>query len=351
MNKNKRSQVEQLIIENNVNVSDMYNKERKLTFIEETQMNANDTCTLSIIRKFNQFGKIENLIRDELNNKGKDLAEFNRENFKEFFGYFAWAKNSFSAAKSLIMSYLRWCCDKQITDNNVCSVLEDINYSIISHKAMFNKYYFRNLSELQETIENYRKKYASDSANLNFHIAEIAILLAWSGIKLKDVFELQEKDIDTQKGIVYIKSKKHYVILEPYVLQTIVNYIHSDEYIRDGDDNISRLIRPVRSTKISSAYLSVLVSRYFGDNKFNGLNELNGKIINYNKVYWSGIYSRARLKIGYEDFDVLDTQRMCEIFQEDYTKQKNPLTNIYLRKNEYRNYLEYMFGEELYKRD
>lgn len=336
-NKEDRSEVERIVIENEIDTSDMRNKERKFAFIEETQLTGKDEADANIIRRMNQLGRSENRI-------DKDFCEFNREEFIHFFEEYPWAYGTFSSIKSIIKLYLEWCRDNGLIDGKNIRELEDITYDIPSHQKMYDRYYFRNLSELVATVNQYKSKYINTPIELRFHIAEVAVLLAWSGVRLKDLLDINKGDIDEKNRTIFISNTKKLIYVPKDetldIIQVLVDYINSTEYVESD-----RLIRTTGKLKMTSGYVSALMSRYFGDNDLNGAD--NDKVVNYNKVYWSGLFSRAREdEIENGEFDSMDVERLGRLFQEDYTD--NPYSTS-KRLLEYHNYLSYMYGKEFYK--
>lgn len=336
-NKENRTEAERIIVENEIDTSDMRNKDRKLKFIEETQLTGDDKVDTNLIRRFNQLGRSENRVN-------KDFLEFNRSEFIHFFEEYPWAYGTFGSVKSLIKMYLEWGRDNKLTDGKNIRELEDITYDIPSHQKMYDKYYFRNLSELAETIESYSQKYSNVNVKIKFRITEIAILLAWCGVRLKDILEIRQSDLNESDRTIFVVGENKYIKVpkdESFdIFKVITDYRDSVDYV-DSD----KLIRSTNIINIKLGYVSALMSRYFGDSEFNGTD--NEKVFNYNKVYWSGIFSRAReYEIEHGELQNTDTEILGELFQEDYSD--NPYTTS-KRLLEYHTYLAYMCGKEYYK--
>lgn len=345
----EKSRVEELVIQNNINVSDMKNKERKLQFIETSYPNVAARSVIPIIRKFNQYGKVENEF-------DKDLMEFTMQDFIKFFEMFSWTYSSFMGNKSIIKSYLDWSRDNNLTSNFVCRTLESIDYSKPSHRKMYEKYYFKNFQELQETIEFYRAKCKKESSRSKFALCEIIIHLAWSGIELQDILNLKITDMDKDKKQVYIERLDSSVTLDSMIFNNMFFYTTIKEDNAEDYVESDRVIRTKDIGELSPSYVASLLSRMMGDNNTNtdieDISNNEPKAINYQKVFYSGLYYRAMLDEKTNgDIDRRDISRLNRLFKEKFTEYNNS-TAVAISKRliDYIDYLKYMYREEYYRK-
>jgi hypothetical protein len=345
----EKSRVEELVIQNNINVSDMKNKERKLQFIEATYPNAKDHSVIPIIRKFNQYGKIETEFE-------KDLMEFSMQDFIKFFEMFPWTYSSFMGNKSIIKGYLDWGRDNELTSNFVCRTLESIDYSKPSHRKMFEKYYFKNFQDLQDTIEFYKAKCKRNSSKLKFALCEIIIHLAWSGIELQDILSLKITDMNRNTKQVYIERLDKYVTLDSMIFSNMFFYVTLKEDDTEEYVESDRIIRTKDIGELSSSYVASLLSRMMGNNESNvdieDISDNEPKVINYQKVYYSGLYYRAMLdeKVHGQIYRA-NIERLNELFNENFIEgDDSSSVAISKRLIDYTDYLKYMYREEFYRK-
>lgn len=340
----EKSRVEQIIIENNIDIAVIRNKERKIKFIEDVYSNSVEKTLIAIVRKFKQYGTLE----EKFN---KDLIEFSLQEFIVLFETFPWTYSSFIGNKSIIKSYLDWARDNSLISNQICRTFESIDYNKPSHRKMYEKYYFKDFQELQYTIEQYRQKCKAQSSKLKFRLVEIIMHLAWTGIEMKDVVQLKINDIDRERRLIYVNRTNRYLSVEKIILDNLFDYFLLKEYNSEDYVGTDYVIRTAEISKFeSSSYLSSLISRFIGDNEYNADDNL--KSMTYQKVYFSGIFYRARLnEIAYGKIDRKDIERINEVFLENFTEY-DPATAVAISKKfiDYTDYLKYMYREEYYRK-
>ena len=350
----ERTRVEQLAISQDLNVSDMYNKERKLQFIQDIYGNYNDVTDetiMTMVRLFNQFGQYETKF-------GKDLFDMNTSEFIKLFEYFKWNRNSTAQKKSFIKSYLTWGYNNGLIDIQVIRELEEVKNDNVSKKDSFNKYYFKTYQDLARgmlyTVSTLSDNVRQIEEGTRMQTADVAIHLAWCGIKMKDVCKIRKQDINEKHNQIYIQSDNSYIDVPEdvpeSVMKSIVFYRDAEGYIlRDKNDNIHEyefcnseiLLRTQSVSKFTELSLSTLISKYFNYKKSG-----NPKVISYQRVYWSGVYCRAHeYERTHERFSGKDVETLSKVFHEQY----NSPSRISARLADYRDYCKHFYPKEEYK--
>ena len=338
-----RTRVEQLIISRELNTNNMYNKERKLQFIQDNYgdyKDVTDETIMSMIRLFNQFGQCETLF-------GKDLFDMNTSEFIKFFEYFHWNGNSVFQKKSFIKSYLIWGYNNNLINIQVIRELEEVKNNNVSKNNVFGNY-FKTFTDLQNTLNliiSRKDVIRSESLNLQIMTVKIAIYLAWFGIKLKDVCEIRKDQVNEKHNQIYIESENVYVNIPQDIMQEIVEYRDLEghrtrEEIEEtlGDSNM--LMKSVRHAKLAPTHISTLISKLLNSE------ENDYKQFSYQKIYWSGIYSRAHIyEQEHDRFKAGDTDVLRKVFGESY----NNVSRASMRLSDYRDYCKYFYPKEEYK--
>ena len=343
---NERTRVEQLIISQNLNTNNMYNKERKLKFIQDIYGNYNDVTDdiiISMVRLFNQFGKYEEQVSD----RGKDLFDMNTSDFIKFFEYFHWNGNSVLQKKSFIKSYLTWGYNNSLIGIQSIRELEEVKNDNVSKNSVFGNY-FKTFTDLQKTLELIllRKNASYNAENeIKLMTVKLAVYLAWFGIKLRDICEIKKDQVNEKHSQIYIESENIYINIPADVMQEIIKYRDINDYkveeetgqaLKESD----MLMISIRNTKLTSTYISTLISKMLNNE------ENDYKQFSYQKIYWSGIYSRAHI---YEQehgrFKAGDTVVLRKVFGESY----NNVSRASMRLSDYRDYCKYFYPKEEYK--
>jgi len=340
----ERNRVEQLVISQDLTTKDMYNKERKLQFIQDIYGNykdVTDETIISVVKLFNQFGQGETQF-------GKDLFDMNTGEFIRLFEYFKWSRNSIFQKKSFIKSYLTWGYNHGLIDIQVIRELEEVKNDNVSKRDVF-KSYFKTFDDLKNTLNLIidKRDIVNQREELKMQImtVKIALYLAWFGVKLKDVCEIRKDQINERHNQIYIESEKTYIDIPEDIMQQVIEYrdlegFRTKEEIEEtiGDSNM--LMKSVRKAKLSPTYISTFVSKLLNteDNDY--------KIISYQKVYWSGVYFRTHeYEKGNERIRLRDSEILTQMFKEQY----NSISRASARLSDYRDYCKHFYPREEFK--
>lgn len=341
---NNLNRVEKLVLLGDLNVSTMYNKDRKLQFIQDNfgLEGMTDTYIKYYIKIFNQLGKAEH----EYNT---DMFDFGITDFINLFEYFKWGSNSISNKKSLIKSYLNWGFDNKLISIDVIRNLERVNNDSISKRDVFEQYYFKDFDSLKQALD----KKVSDLKlvdNEQLDIAKIAVYLAWFGIKSEEICEIKKEDINEKHSQIYVSSRNLYIDIPKDIMFEIVSYRDSSGYMTNFKNNNNVfsgyadsliLMRSIQHAKLEYTYLSTKISKYFGNN--DSIDDGTDKIITYQKVYLSGLFYRAHeYEKENKSFKSSDTEVMSEVFQKKFKSVSASST----MKTQYENYCEHFFPRE-----
>ena len=337
------TRVGQLVINQDLNTNNMYNKERKLQFIQDIYGNYNDVSDdtiMSMVRLFNQFGQCENLF-------GKDLFDMNTSEFIKFFEYFKWSGNSVLQKKSFIKSYLTWGYNNNLIEIQVIREIEEVKNDNVSKRNVFGNY-FKTFTDLQNTLNLIlsRKNITYNAENeIQFMTVKVAIYLAWFGVKLKDICEIKKDQVNEKHNQIYIESEDVYINIPDDVMHEIIKYRDINQYkVEEKTGQVLKesdmLMISVRNTKLVSTYISTLISK-----TLNG-EENDYKQFSYQKIYWSGMYSRAHIyEQEHDKFKAGDTDVLRKVFGESY----NSVSRASMRLSDYRDYCRYFYPKEEYK--
>jgi len=328
--------IKSLIRENGINVSRMYNYDRKMKYIVEEGFNQKDNSIIATIRGFCAFGDREFVAN---NKKGKDICDFSINEIEELLKSISFYDTTFATRKSLVKKYVRWCYNQKIIPSSeIVRKIEGINNDILQKSVMYEKSFFDSYESLvnaiKERLTSPQKGFNERSLHAPYVIAEY---LLWYGIKSEYVVEIVKQDIDFENNRIWIKREnKWYYINNEDVMEYIHRSLNDDRYV-DSD----YLIRTQRHEKISVKDLSNWASRFFGDSR-----DLDGKekrVINYSKVYLSGQFERAYQREREDELAYYYTDtRMDEMFDIEAGS-----SSASQKVNEYYDYCDYFHRDRI----
>ena len=295
----------------------------------------NESCKITVINFFKRINKFELKIRKNLEDGySKEqfinlLSSFNNTNVPSFLN-----------CKSTIKKYIEYLCDNNVLDKCYLSNIESVNYDDIDTAHVFDMKFYKNFKTLQDAIE-LCLMVANRIDERIFSTQIAAIYMAWCGVKLEDALLIKKEDV--KEDCIYVNGKP--IFPNSTILEFIKDYRDETEYNSQARTVVTFkyvpsewLFRSTKAGQIDEKNMRIFI-RNLG--KY-GTDDGKGSILNYDKIYWSGIYCRA---YAYECengvIQVGDTQTINKVFQENNTKL---LANKRLRA--YRRYAEYFFGVE-----
>lgn len=318
-------------------LENLYNVHQKYDFIGYKYATTSNDNIVNILRTFNRLGNYENQF-------DKDICNFSYQEYKEMLAGFNIGYSSFSAIKTLVKTYLKWCRYYDLCDNNQISTFDQITKDVVPYKNQIVRYYVKDFNDLKEYIETCIKNMilVKSEYDILCHRAKIAMYLAWIGIKADHAVRITLKDFDEINKRIFVRDTNSYVELskfEPILVDELVHY----KMLAESNSDQLYLFYDETNTKDPSSYLKNIVSVLFGNNE-KVVNKGN-KRLSYTRVYLSGIFSRAT---QYADkVNLKDLETMGELFQEDYSG-KSGYSAMYRRYRDFMSYCEIMYPE-IYK--
>lgn len=334
MDKKRLERVKTLISEKGIDVTRMYNYDRKIQFIIEDGYSTKDSVIVSTIRTFCTLGDKEH----EFNNKsGKDISDFTAKEITNLLKNVGSQNSTFSVKKSLIKKYMRWCYDSKIIhDSQIVRDIEEIKNDIIDKKSVYQKLFFDSYDSLKSAII---EKLTLTGKGINdkslYAPYVVAEYLLWYGVRSEDVVEITKSDISINGDNVKIKTNSQLITIDNEDIAFYIDMCLKDDSYCKGD----YLIRTQRKDKITFEKLSSWASKYFGESKGN----IETRVIQYSKVYLSGQFDRAYKRECDEKMSYHYTDpRVSEMFEVEAGT-----TSAFSKLNEYYDYCDYFHSDRI----
>lgn len=242
--------------------------------------------------------------------------------------------NTFYANKSRIAGYLRWLSGQGLLDQRHLDAFHAIRFQEILPEQIFETRYFGSFDSLHQAIETTLRSAAKEDPHV-YDLQIAAIYLAWCGIPIEDAINLKKTALLSES----IQLGSRALVPEPQIMAHLCRYRDSEGYITRGKGLIHRkyphsefLLRTAGSHRVEDPRQLRVYIRTFG---LSGGEE---NIFNYDRIYWSGIFSRA---CTYEEkfgkLRATDLPLMEAVFQEHYSSSPA----AYKRLLEYQKYRDY----------
>ena len=296
-------------------------------------LNVADNSKLTVINFFKRVSRFELQIKKTLEDG------YSKEDFADLLSSLNNTNiPSFLNCKSTIKKYIEYLCDNDVLDKLYLSNIENVNYDDLDTSHVFDAKFFKDFKSLQDAIETcLLNAERIDERIFSTQIA--AIYMAWCGVRLKDALFIKKEDV--KDDCIYVKKQP--IFPNSTILEFVKDYRDETEYHSQARAIVTFkyipsewLFRSTKAGQIDEKNMRIFI-RNLG--KY-GTDDGKGSILNYDKIYWSGIYCRAYdYECKYGTIQIGDTQTINKVFHEQNTKQ---LANKRLRS--YRRYAEYFFG-------
>lgn len=241
--------------------------------------------------------------------------------------------------KSRIGKYLKWLQEKGVLEKEYVDNLYAIRYNAINANHVYDSKYFKDFESLQSAIES--TLWAAEKVDDSVFALQIsAIYFAWLGLRLEDALQVKKDDIKDD----CVKFRDRTIVPNSTIMAYLCDYRDAVDYESQAKGVIRLkytasewLFRTARSTHVDVPKVMRIFIRNFG---LAGNEEAN--IFNYDKVYWSGIFSRAH---EYEqengEIEAGNIPLLKELFNEKYPS----VSVAHKRLHEYQGFKQHFFSD------
>jgi hypothetical protein len=247
---------------------------------------------------------------------GKTLEDgFTREDYIALFSKFSsGVVMSFVVNKASVVKFINWLVEHDQLGVDTLETLNQIRYEDISFDDRYSREYFKSFDALREAVED-TILMAECADDTRFDTVVAAMYLSWFGIKPEDACNI-EKDGLTAAGVM-VNGKT--VFIPDSVLDFLKEYSEAEGFQQQARGLITHkyvpskyLLRTSKADHLDVKTLRTMITRFSqicdGGIKFQ-----------LDKIYWSGIYSRA---YAYECTNGLlkpfDFKTLESVFNETY---------------------------------
>lgn len=244
--------------------------------------------------------------------------------------------NTFDSVKSKIKGFLKWLCDNGNCPEELLESWQSIRFSDIDRSDFYDRYYFKNYSELCDTIQGVFGEVSSE-----YDTFKSAAILVWFGIDIKDLPSILKDDLNESAGYIVAPVTKRKIYLPKAAVKQLESYKNADAFVsaKFGGCTVpyaesQYLFRSYKNEQFTVAQLtniSAAANRAAAD---------CGKVFQWSRIFLSGLYKR-----------LLDTENQFgEIGKTNYDKLRDffgeSLSEQILSQKykEYQAYREYMYS-------
>lgn len=291
--------------------------------------------------------KAKNVITSFLSLKPEvKFSDLTRDDLIEMFSMLALiSQNSFHNRKSEIKDFAKWMKENEYATDEIIYNISSIQYSDIDRTPYFEKYYFKDLTDLYDAMEEVFSERGSE-----FDTFRVTAILVWCGLEVKDICEILKSDVDEDEmKIICAKSDKtiHFSDEIEHIWKFIVDYRDSDSY--DSRKLGGRTLKYMNSKYLLRSYKSAHYTVPLLSNLAITANRVakkreDEKLFQLNRISLSGLYYRIyqhENENGKIDKTDLNTLQLFFRVSGALTAQKKlELTRKY---NEYREFRDYFY--------
>lgn len=246
--------------------------------------------------------------------------------------------NSFITTKSKVMDFAKWMFECGECTKEVLMIFSDIQYSDIDRLAYYSTYYFRDIADLYNILDEIFSERGSE-----FDTFKAAAILVWNGIDIKLTPDILKEDLDVSNRTVIHPLSKEKIVLESDPMMPI----YFLEQYRDAESYDTKKFGGSTLQYVKSKYLlRSYKNAHFTPSQIvnisssaNRVAKDSGKIFQWNRIYLSGLYYRinqyekSNHEIG-EDIEML--AKFFEFNQELTPMRKLTLTRKYAEYQEFK---------------
>lgn len=244
--------------------------------------------------------------------------------------------NTFDSFKSKIKCFLKWLCDNGYCPEELLESWQSIRFSDIDRSDFYDRYYFKDYSELCDTIQGVFGEISSE-----YDTFKSAATLVWFGIDIKDLPNILKADLHETAGYIIAPATRRKIYLPKSAVKQLETYKNADAFVsaKFGGCTVpyadsQYLFRSYKNEQFTVKQLtniSAAANRSASD---------YGKVFQWNRIFLSGLYKRLLDtenqfgEIGKTNYD-----KLRDFFGESLSEQV--LSQKY---KEYLAYREYMYS-------
>ena len=301
-------------------------------YLDESSFNMNETSiqkTRLVVAKFFSC------------KKDIEYNDLKKEDFVDMFSQAACMSiNSFLSYKSTINDFIKWMHEQGYGSEQFVIDFAKIQYSDVNRSAFYEKYYFEDLDDLFDTIEN-----VFSDRGTEFDTFKAAAFLIWYGIEPKVVPDILKENLNDDEGTILNPSTGQKILLSKDVSHFLVEYKNADTY--DSRKFGGRILPYVESKYLLRTYKNAhLSTKQLSSIQSSTINiaEEHGKQFQWKRIELSGLfyrvyqYEQEHGEIDRDDFNTLKT-----IFNMSGELLPQRKTELLRKLSEYQEFKTYMY--------
>lgn len=196
--------------------------------------------------------------------------------------------NTFESQKSKIGSFIKWLCSNGNCPEKLLEDWKSIHFSDIDRSDYYRTYYFKDYSELYDSIQEALGANPSEQDTF-----KAATTLVWFGIEVKDLSDILKKDLYEDAGYILHPITKRKLYLPELAVNLLRNYKHSHDFpsTKFGGSMLTYpdtqyLFRTYKNSHLSAAQITNLTAAA------NRAADNSKKVFQWNRIYLSGLFKR-----------------------------------------------------------
>lgn len=218
--------------------------------------------------------------------------------------------------KSKILQYVEYINTAGLIPDDCVKALKAVTIKDLKVAGYYDSRYFKDFPSLQDAIDSTLIA-AERVDDAIFGTAITAIYLAWCGLTIEEAMQVKKSDV--LDDCIVTAGKTIRPITQ--IMEYIKDYRDATEYKSLGRAIITLkyvpsewLLRNTRCDRFDQGQrLRISI------NQFGNSSEESKNLFNYDKIYWSGVYSRAYIyERTYGVIQANDVTKIEEIFGEKY---------------------------------
>lgn len=274
------------------------------------------------------------------------FSDLTRDDLIEMFSMLALiSQNSFHNRKSEIKDFAKWMNENGYATDEIIYNISSIQYSDIDRTPYFDKYYFKDLTDLYDAMEEVFSERGSE-----FDTFRVSAILVWCGLEVKEICEILKSDFNEDKmEIICSQSGKKVRFLDEieHIGRFIIDYKDSDSY--DSRKLGGRTLKYMNSKYLLRSYKSAHYTVPLLSNLAITANRVakereDGKLFQLNRISLSGLYYRI---YQYENengvIDKIDLKTLQSFFNVAGTLTSQKKLELTRKYNEYREFRDYFY--------
>lgn len=305
-------------------------------YIAETFLNYSDN------NKYKQ--ETFNIINRFFNLTDVEYNDLSRQDLLDIYSQLAIMKtNVFQSHKSKVSDFMKWMYE---TGNGSIKPLEEIReifFENIDRSNFYETYYFENLDDLNDLMENVFGREICD-----FSTFRCAALMVWHGIPVKHLPDMLKRDL-SDDGVVTDPVTKEVIQLSQKIIPYFREYRDADTF---DSGKFGGMVVPYKQTQfLFRTYKSAQMTAKQLINTSSNANKAaleTGRIFQWDRIFDSGTYYRVHEyekqngTISRNDYPVLKTLFKMDHIDLSKQRQKYYLSQKY---DEYQEFKCYMYSE------